>query len=814
MLFQHNPLSFPSTRCLQFGALALAVLFAAGCTKAPAGQASAATASAGAAEKAPGVAAKPASRPASRLAASHEFATLPDRGTLLDYHVRDVVHDGAYTWYPAGLSESHALNAMAKGHLRLTTPAGKPLDIQYDRHVEHASGDWTWIGHIAGHPDQQTILTFGAHAAFGTIGQPGGLPLRLTVRNGGSWVVETDPAKIALIDNAATRPQRPDFKRPPKSTGAGIQAAGAKAIASAAGTSAATTASTTTVDLLIGYTPGFATANNGNSGAVTRLNHLVDVANAAYVNSDVAAKVRLVGTMAVSYTDTTDNGDALEKLSGYDADTNSNITPDPAFNALRAARETYGADLVSLVRKYDDPTNGGCGIAWLIGGSQSGVATSDSPFGYSVVSDGTDAGSDGKTYYCLDETLAHEMGHNMGAAHDVETAKGDDGTLNSDDYGAYPYSFGYKTTSTNGNFYTIMAYGDTGQTIYRIFSDPRSTFCGGKACGTTTQADNARTLTQTIPVIASFRTAVSAEPAPDTDRYLLRRANPNGDRYGDLLLFNHATNRLENWFMNGTKRLAYNSLGLSGALSLVDTGDFNADRRVDLLFVDNAKHRLVMGLSTGARYAFTTLAYTYGSRQVPIGLADVNGNGTADILMRDTSTGRVTTWYMSGTKRTAYNAHDFSIGYNFVGAADFNGDRRQDLLWTDENGGLLLSLSTGTSFNSEQLAQRYSTSYRVAGVEEINGNGKADIIFTRKDNKVVAIWYMDGFTRTASNAHTTDPAYRLVGKGDLDGNRKGDLIFSNPSTRKIKVMFSSGTAVTSAVLGYVPKSGYRLMDVQ
>ena len=207
--------------------------------------------------------------------------------------------------------------------------------------------------------------------------------------------------------------------------------------------------STATVDVVLGYSPGFAADHGGTSGAVTRLNYLVDVANTAYTNSGINAKVRLVHAMQVTYTDSSSNDSTLQKLTGYDTTTNHQTTPDPAFNALRAARDQYGADLVSLVRSYRDPENDGCGIAWLIGGGQSGISTSDSYFGYSVVSDGTDAGTDGHTYYCLDETLAHEMGHNMGAAHDVETSKGDDGTLDPEDYGAYSYSFGYKTTATH-----------------------------------------------------------------------------------------------------------------------------------------------------------------------------------------------------------------------------------------------------------------------------------------------------------------------------------------------------------------------------
>ena len=63
----------------------------------------------------------------------------------------------------------------ASGHLQVTTPEGESLDFKYDRHVEHASGDWTWIGHRAGMDCEQAILTFGADAAFGSIAQPGKL---------------------------------------------------------------------------------------------------------------------------------------------------------------------------------------------------------------------------------------------------------------------------------------------------------------------------------------------------------------------------------------------------------------------------------------------------------------------------------------------------------------------------------------------------------------------------------------------------------------------------------------------------------------
>src|SRR5690606_14527308 len=142
------------------------------------------------------------------------------------------------------------------------------------------------------------------------------------------------------------------------------------------------------------------------------------------------------------------------------------------------------------------------------GGGQSQIVAGHEAYGYSVISDSNGTlGSDGG-HYCQDETLVHEIGHNLGSAHDRDTAMGDDGVLDSDEYGRYPYSFGHKTGAGGGNFYTVMAYGDTGQSSYRVFSNPQVSTCGGRACGVANVADNARSLRQTIPLIAAFRDEV------------------------------------------------------------------------------------------------------------------------------------------------------------------------------------------------------------------------------------------------------------------------------------------------------------------
>jgi hypothetical protein len=438
---------------------------------------------------------------------------LPDRGDLLRYSAQPVRHENASTWYPADISESHALRAVVTGHMTITAPDGLPIRLQYQRHIEHSNGNWTWIGRDAYGED--AVLTFGEKAVFGSIPQHDREELRLSTRGGRAWVVQIDPVRLHSPEAS-----KPDFLVPP-SLAASL--ASSESVAASAQPEAVAATAAATVDIALGYTTAYAAELGGDSQAVTRLQNLVDITNQAYVNSQINAQVRLVRTLSVAYADATDNGDALSKLSGYKTGTGTMPT-DPAFAGLRAARDQYGADLVSLVRRFRTPENDGCGIAWLIGGDKSPIDNSDARFGYSVVSDDLDMGdydeSDGKTYGCRKESLAHEFGHNMGQAHNIE---------DSTEPGAHAYSYGYRETSTSG-FYTVMAYRlpNSAQRGIRYFANPNVTDSGtGRPTGVANASDNARSMAQTMPLIAAFRaTAVPAASTPDL--YLIAKQGASG----------------------------------------------------------------------------------------------------------------------------------------------------------------------------------------------------------------------------------------------------------------------------------------------
>ncbi|MCI4567638.1 FG-GAP-like repeat-containing protein [Lysobacter sp. CFH 32150] len=744
------------------------------------------------------------------------LASLPDRGELLAYdRSRSVRNDGAYAWHPVDLSEEHALRAIANGELVVRNPRGQSLRFRYQRHIEHADGNWTWVGRIAGEGGgRDAILTFGEHAVFGIIPDGDRLPLRLTMSGGRTWLVATDRSKIADIDSPITRPTRPDYLVPPR---AGRLGAAAAQMLQAPVTAAAATASGMTyVDLVMGYTSGF--KNQWGTGcnldpaecerrrqSIARLSLIskVDMANQSLIDSQVPVTIRLVKSVEVGYPDKTSNDSALRELTG------SGTTPVPAaLLPLRNARDQYGADLVSLVRKFETPQNEGCGIAWLLGAGGQTIDAGDAPYGFSVVSDGSDLDeTDNKSYFCRDTTLAHELGHNLGSAHDRATATYIDEDSNGAcgntttpclHYGRYPYSFGQKTDVYGGNFFTIMAYGDSGQNETRLFSNPRISICENLPCGVENQADNARSLTQTAPVIARFRSMIVP---------LQTRNDVDGNGKSDLLWIDTARNELAHWNMDGAQVVASSSWPLDapvdyGNMQLLAVGGMTGSPMVDLVWsAGGALHMWKNGGTywiVGYPTPIVIRAYPNGWNYA--GTGDIDGDGKFDLLWRDQANTRFVYWIMDG--KTLVRSWAGSIGptWRLAASGDFNGDGKLDLVWAS-SASLVLWTGTGTSFVASTI-RAYPAGWTLQGAADINADGKSDLLWRDSAKTKLTCWIMDGPSLVLTRTFAVGNTWNIGTWGDYNADLKADIVWSNGA--KLVLWTGSGIGFASTVIADIP----------
>lgn len=229
------------------------------------------------------------------------------------------------------------------------------------------------------------------------------------------------------------------------------------------------------VDLLLVYTPRAREA----AGGVAQMNNLIALAvaetNQGYANSGVLHRIRLVHSAEISYTETGSFSTELSRLRS---------TNDGFMDSVHTLRNQYGADVVSLVVEGGDA----CGIGYVLNTATGNFAGN----AFNVVA---------RECFVGNLTLAHEIGHNMGAVHDEANSSGP---------GIFPYSYGYQQKFTQPFFRTIMAYQcSNGVNCPRqnVWSSPLNSYAGIPAG--TSNTDNRQTLNQTRTIAAAWRASVA-----------------------------------------------------------------------------------------------------------------------------------------------------------------------------------------------------------------------------------------------------------------------------------------------------------------
>jgi hypothetical protein len=727
------------------------------------------------------------------------IAHLADDGSLVRYAGQAPVRKGVYLWHPVQLSEDAALLAVKDGSLVVNTPDGKPVRLRYERHIEHADGNWTWIGRPEGAaPGVEAILTFGEKAVFGSI-PDGSLPaLQLTTFAGRTWMVQRSPGSLASQSEAPVDGDAADYLAPtPKAaarTALLVQAGSAPAKASI-GAQAATASTANnavhapTIDLLIGYTTALQSRLGGKSQVLTRMDFLVDLGNEAYSNSHISGRVRLLGVVWAGYADDTPNSAALFDLSGLQCTDSTGpgqhhlpdrdvdcMTKEPSYalRSLLAARESAQADLVALVRVYHQPENQTCGLAWVLGGGRQAIGADSAALGFAVVSDssGTQFPSGGST--CPNETLVHELGHNMGLAHDRATAAGTDDTntdgdsLDPEEYGRFAYSFGHSADATHGNFYTIMSQRRGTQEPYRVFSNPRIATCGGFACGVAGVADNALTLEQTMPVIAAFR-GVPYSTLLDSFTDI------NGDGRDDIFWTNARVNSSDWWLMNGVHWTYGHGQFVNGQYRVVGRGDFDGDGRSDILWEDSAQLWIWHSEAAGG-FSAQLLGQRPGGGWEVAGVADFNGDGRDDIFWVNSSRSSTDYWLMNGNHWT--DGSGTPGAGRVVALGDFDGDGRCDVM-VGGSSALWLWHSEAAGGFTQQYVGSASPGWFVVGAKDLNGDGRADLFWSNPTKQSASWWLMNGAHFASGGVKPVPYRYHVVGLGDFDGDRRGDVLWED-----------------------------------
>lgn len=231
-----------------------------------------------------------------------------------------------------------------------------------------------------------------------------------------------------------------------------------------------------TIDVMVVYTAAARAGAGGTSAIHTLIDLAIAEANTCYQNSDISAQLNLVHRAEVSYTETGNASTDLGRL---------RATSDGYLDVVHTLRTQYGADVVSL---FTESMGSYAGLGYVMSPSSSGFA----PYAFNVVR---------RVYATGQYVFAHEVGHNIGCAHDRQ---------NSTSPGAYSYSYGHRFYAGGVQYRTVMAYAPGARIPY--FSNPDVAYNGtatGVASSSGSSADNAKSINNTAPIVANFRGTVT-----------------------------------------------------------------------------------------------------------------------------------------------------------------------------------------------------------------------------------------------------------------------------------------------------------------
>ncbi len=292
------------------------------------------------------------------------------------------------------------------------------------------------------------------------------------------------------------------------------------------------------------------------------------------------------------------------------------------------------------------------------------------------------------------------------------------------------------------------------------------------------------------------------------------RGDLNGDGNADIVWRNAATGQDYIYLMNGS---AIAGEGFLRAVAdqnwqIAGIGDFDGDGKADILWRNS---------STGENYVYlmngTTIAGEGFLRTVAdlnwkvVGIGDFNGDGKADILWRNVSTGENYIYPMNGTTilgTEGYVRTVADLNWQVAGVGDFDGDGKADIVWRNASTGenYIYPMNGTTILGTEGYIRTLpDLNWQIAGIGDFDGDGKADMLWRNASTGENYIYPMNGTTILGTEGYirtVADLTWRVGAVGDYNGDGKADILWRNAWTGQNYLYPMNGTTILGTE-GYI-----------
>lgn len=234
--------------------------------------------------------------------------------------------------------------------------------------------------------------------------------------------------------------------------------------------------------------------------------------------------------------------------------------------------------------------------------------------------------------------------------------------------------------------------------------------------------------------------------------------------------------------------------------------DFDGDGQADLLVNNPSTGQIAVLLLNG-----TTVSSSYSlSPSLPAGwfvggTGDFLNNNTTSIAVQNLSTQQISILGVDGHTISSSTPLTPSMlpNWQIRCAADFNGDGQPDLVAQNTNTReiSILTIKNLKITGSIPVHPTLPAGWKVVGARDFDGNGTTDLLVQNTSTQQISILYMSGFTITSSVSVSPNlPAgWAVVGVSDMNFDGTPEVIVQNTTTRQVSMLTISGTRFTSSV---------------
>jgi hypothetical protein len=304
-------------------------------------------------------------------------------------------------------------------------------------------------------------------------------------------------------------------------------------------------------------------------------------------------------------------------------------------------------------------------------------------------------------------------------------------------------------------------------------------------------------------------------------------ADFNKDTKLDIVMANYGLDNVE-VFLEGTNSTFPMQIMFStGVLSLptsVAVGDFNNDSELDITVANSGTENIgvLYGYGNGSFTNQTTLSIGLNSVAQSVAVGDFNNDKKLDIVVADSGTDRVLILlrYDPGAlgNKIMYPTGVHSYPYS-VAVGDLNNDGCLDFAVINDGTatvGVVLGLGNGTFSNQTIYSLGWYSAPSCIVVADLNNDSHLDIIVCNWGNNSISIFigFGDG-TFSNETIHPTgeNSQPQSIAIGDLNNDSRLDIVVANYGNSNISILLGHGNGTFSNVIPYPTGSGSYPMSV-